>query len=56
MVKVQKVFAYTYKEKKHYRNMITIPEEVLKELNWKSDMDLEPVVRGDKLILQKKRQ
>jgi hypothetical protein len=35
MVKLQKRFAYGYKDKEHYKHIITIPEEIIEQLGWK---------------------
>ncbi len=59
MVKLQKRFAYKYKDKEgnqreHYKHVVTIPEEALGELGWREGEELEPSVSNDKLIFTKK--
>lgn len=55
MVKLQKRFAYKYKEKDHYKTVITVSEDVLDKLGWKEGIELEEVVRGDNLIIKAKK-
>jgi bifunctional DNA-binding transcriptional regulator/antitoxin component of YhaV-PrlF toxin-antitoxin module len=55
MVKLQKRFAYKYKDKNHYKHIVTIPDEFVEKLGWKSDIELEPVLEKDKLILRAKK-
>ncbi len=50
MTKLQKRFAYEYNAKKHYKHIVTIPEDVLKELGWKDGIDLEQKVEDSKLV------
>lgn len=56
MVKLQKRFAYKYKEKEHYKNVITVSEDILDKLGWKEGIELEEVVRGDNLIIKAKKE
>ncbi len=55
MVKLQKRYAYTYKGKDHYKHIVTIPEDVIVDLGWKSDMDLQPKVENNRLVLRDKK-
>lgn len=50
MAKLQKRFAYEYNTKKHYKHIVAIPEDLLKELGWKDGMDLEQKVEDNKLV------
>lgn len=52
MVKLQKRFAYKYKDKDHYKNVITVSEDVVDKLGWKEGIELEEIVRGDNLIIK----
>lgn len=56
MVKLQKRFAYRYKGKQgtkvHYKYIITIPEDVVDELDWKEGTELEPKVQDRKLVVE----
>jgi hypothetical protein len=54
MVKLQKRFAYNYKGKDYYKHIITIPDEYVQALGWKPDIELEPSLDKDKLILKAK--
>jgi len=51
MVKLQKRFAYKYKDKEHYKHMLTIPEEIVEELGWKEGEELKQVVQEDRLVV-----
>ena len=55
MVKLQKRFAYRYKGKEgikeHYKYVVTIPEELVKELNWEAGKDLGVEVVNRKIVL-----
>ncbi|MGC1708840.1 MAG: hypothetical protein WA799_03450 [Nitrosotalea sp.] len=53
---MQKRFAYKYKEKEHYKNVITVSEDILDKLGWKEGIELEEVVRGDNLIIKAKKE
>jgi bifunctional DNA-binding transcriptional regulator/antitoxin component of YhaV-PrlF toxin-antitoxin module len=52
MVKLQKRFSYKYKDKDHYKHLVTIPDEIINQLNWKEGIELEPIVSNGKLLLQ----
>lgn len=56
MVKLQKRFAYKYKDKEHYKNMITVSEDVVDKLGWKEGTELEEVVKGGNLIIKAKKE
>ena len=51
-MKLQRQFAYSYKGKKHYKNVIVIPDEVVLKLGWKAGQELEVEVDNDKLIVR----
>jgi bifunctional DNA-binding transcriptional regulator/antitoxin component of YhaV-PrlF toxin-antitoxin module len=48
--KLQKQLAYKYKEKKHYKHVIVVPDEAITELGWKGGQELELTVKDGKLI------
>jgi bifunctional DNA-binding transcriptional regulator/antitoxin component of YhaV-PrlF toxin-antitoxin module len=50
--KLQKQLAYKYKEKRQYKHVVIIPEEVITELGWKGKQELELTVKDGKLILE----
>jgi len=54
--KLQKQLAYKYKEKKHYKHVIVVPDEAITELGWKGGQELELTVRNGKLVAELKRQ
>lgn len=54
--KLQKQLAYKYKEKKHYKNVIVVPDDLIIELGWKGGQDLELCVRDRQLIIEIKKE
>ena len=50
--KLQRHFAYKYKDKKHYKHVIVIPEEAIEKLAWKAGQQLELEAKNGKLIIQ----
>lgn len=50
--KLQKQLAYKYKEKKHYKHVIVVPDEAITELGWKGGQELNLAVKDGKLIVQ----
>ena len=50
--KLQKQLAYKYKEKKHYKHVIVVPDEAITELGWKGGQELELTVKAGKLIVE----
>jgi antitoxin component of MazEF toxin-antitoxin module len=56
LVKLQRRFAYRYKSKDgnkdHYKYVITIPEEVIEELDWVEGIELQPKVQDQKLVVE----
>jgi bifunctional DNA-binding transcriptional regulator/antitoxin component of YhaV-PrlF toxin-antitoxin module len=56
LVKLQRRFAYRYKSKEgtknHYKYVITIPEEVIEQLEWKEGTELEPKAQDQKLVVE----
>jgi len=53
MVRLQKRFAYKYKDKEHYKHVVTIPEEFVDKLGWKEGEEIEPAIKDDQLIFTK---
>lgn len=51
-MKLQKQFAYKYKEKEYFKHMLTIPGDTLRELGWKPGVNLEQVVDNGKLVIK----
>ena len=54
MVKLQKRFAYKYKDKNHYKHQVTISEDVLEKLGWEEGDELDLLAKGDKLVVKRK--
>jgi hypothetical protein len=55
MVKLQKRFAYKYKDKDHYKNIITVSDDLVDVLGWRAGTELETTVKGDNLIIKAKK-
>jgi antitoxin component of MazEF toxin-antitoxin module len=49
--KLQKQLAYKYKEKKHYKHVIVIPDEAINELSWKGGQELEITIKNHQLVI-----
>jgi hypothetical protein len=54
MVKLQKRFAYKYKDKQHYKHVLTISDDVIEKLGWKAGIDLEATPTGKLLVIRPK--
>jgi bifunctional DNA-binding transcriptional regulator/antitoxin component of YhaV-PrlF toxin-antitoxin module len=52
LVRLQKRFAYKYKDKEHYKHMITIPEGTVERMGWKEGQELEQVVQDGALVIR----
>jgi len=50
-VKLQKVVAYKYGDKTHYKYIITIPEETISELGWKEGSELKDSIKSGSLVV-----
>jgi hypothetical protein len=50
--KLQKQLAYKYKEKKHYKHVIVVPDEAIIELGWKGGQQLDLTVKDGKLVAE----
>lgn len=42
-----------YKGKKYEKFWVIIPNKIIDKLGWKNGEDLEPEVKGDKLVIEK---
>lgn len=51
-MKLQKHYAYRYKDKEYHKNVIVIPDEVVKTLRWGQGQQLEYEVKRDLLIIR----
>ena len=51
-IKLQRRFAYRYKDREHFKHILTVPEPILEELGWEEGMELTPRVKGDKLLFE----
>lgn len=50
-MKLQKLFAYEYNKKKHYKHVVVVPAGAVEKLGWQHGQELEQRVDGDKLVL-----
>lgn len=50
-MKLQKVVAYKYGDKTHYKYLITIPEDTVSQLGWKEGSELKDSVKGKSLVI-----
>lgn len=51
-MKLQKHFAYKYKDKEHYKNVIILPEETVDKLGWGAGIELKEQTDGNTLMLR----
>jgi len=51
-VKLQKIFAYKYGDVSRYKYIITIPEEIVKQVGWKTGTELKATAKEEKLIIE----
>jgi bifunctional DNA-binding transcriptional regulator/antitoxin component of YhaV-PrlF toxin-antitoxin module len=51
-LKLQKHFAYKYKDKQHYKHVLVLPEETINKLGWNSGVELEQATNGNALVLK----
>ena len=56
MIKLQKRFAYKYKDKNHYKHIVTIPDEIIEQLGWKEVIEIEQTVKDNELIFRTQKQ
>jgi hypothetical protein len=54
--KLQKQLAYKYKDKKHYKHVIIVPDEAITELGWKGGQELELTVKNGRLVATVKKE
>jgi len=52
--KLQKQLAYKYKDKKHYKHVIIVPDEAITKLGWKGGQDLELTIKNRRLVIEPK--
>ena len=51
LVRLQKRFAYKYKDKEHYKHVVTIPDETVERLGWKEGEELQQIIEENNLIV-----
>ncbi len=52
LVKLQKRFAYKYKDKEHYKYVITLPADAVDQLGWKPDIELAVTIVNKNVVLK----
>jgi hypothetical protein len=52
LVKLQKRFAYKYKNKNHYKHIVTVPDVYISKLGWKDGIDIELKIHKNELVLK----
>ncbi len=50
-MKLQKVLAYKYGDKEQFKYVITLPEEIIQELDWEAGSELDVVNIGDRIVI-----
>lgn len=50
-MKLQKHLAYKYKKKEHYKHVVVIPKDMIKELGWEAGIELRQSINNDTLVL-----
>lgn len=53
-MKLQSQISREYKGEKYEKSWVVIPQDLLKELGWKTGQELEAEVKDEKLIIKKK--
>ena len=48
-MKLQKVHAYNYGNKSHFKYIVTLQEDLINQLKWESGSELEANIQGDKI-------
>jgi len=56
MVKLQKRFAYKYKDKDHYKYVVTVPSDEVKRIGWDSGAELTWSYSNNSLVLKPKKE
>ena len=51
-MRLQRHFAYIYKGKKHYKNVLTIPDDIVNQLGWNVGDEISPTINKDTLLLK----
>ena len=51
-VRLQKQLAYKYKDKKHFKHVLVIPENAVNKLGWKAGQTFELDVEKSRLIIR----
>lgn len=54
--KLQKQLSYEYKGKRHFKHVLIVPDDAVKELGWNGGQDLEIKVEKGRLIVEVKKQ
>ena len=55
-MKIQSQKAYEYKGKDHFKSWVILKDKYLKQLDWKKGDELEVEIKGNSLVLTKKKE
>jgi bifunctional DNA-binding transcriptional regulator/antitoxin component of YhaV-PrlF toxin-antitoxin module len=55
-MKLQKQVSRKVGDKEYEKSWVVIPQEILKKLSWKTGQELMGEIKGDKLIIKKKKE
>ena len=53
--KLQKQLAYKYKDKRHFKYVLVIPNEAVNQLRWQGVQEIELTVKNGRLIVETKK-
>jgi antitoxin component of MazEF toxin-antitoxin module len=51
-MKLQRHFAYTYNGKRHYKNVITIPDDIITQVGWNIGDEVKIAIQEKRLLLE----
>jgi antitoxin component of MazEF toxin-antitoxin module len=51
-MKLQRHFAYVYNGKRHYKNVITIPDDIVNKVGWNIGDEIRIAVQENRLLLE----
>ena len=52
MVKLQKRFAYEHKGEKHYKHIVTVSKNIVRDLGWSEGVELSTSIQDGKLVFE----
>ena len=51
-MKLQKVHAYDYGDRSQFKHIVTLQEDLINQLGWKSGSELEATIHGDRIQIR----